>query len=97
MTDMVPTNNAIEGVVDDMARLNITWAGDNGDMPDLVPFTASDDELKRMAAEAVQSGYIPGIAADEGVDLSDFVVDRFAATEHTSNSIFIRPKTPFGR
>ena len=79
-----------------MARLNITWAGNNGDLPDPVPYDATDTELKHIATESVQSGYIPGIPADGAVDLMDFVVDRFAAGEIPYSRVFIRPKTPFG-
>jgi hypothetical protein len=80
-----------------MARLNVTWAGSNGDLPDPVPYDATNDELKHMAAESVLSGYIPGIPADAGVDLTDFVVDRFTASADVPYArVFIRPKTPFG-
>jgi hypothetical protein len=83
--------------MDGLARLNITWHGANGDLPDPVPYDATDAALKQMAEESIRGGYIPGIQADQGVDLSDFVVDRFPSTEQVdSNRIFIRPKTPFG-
>lgn len=79
------------------ARLNITWNGSNGDLPDPVPYDATDMELKRMASESIATGYIPGIQADDQVNLNDFVVDRFGATaEIPFPRIFIRPKTPFG-
>ena len=80
-----------------MARLNVTWAGANGDLPDPVPYDATDEQLRTMAAESIESGYIPGIPADAGVDLTDFVVDRFASSaEVPYPRVFIRPKTPFG-
>jgi hypothetical protein len=82
----------------DLARLNVTWAGSNGDLPDPVPYDASDQLLKAMATEAICGGDIPGIPADRRVNLTDFVVDRFPATnEVPQHRIFIRPKTPFGR
>ncbi len=81
----------------DVARLNVTWAGANGELPDPVPFDATDNQLKAMATEAIFGGDIPGIPADRTVDLRDFVVDRFAATpEVPHHRVFIRPKTPFG-
>jgi len=81
----------------EMASLNVTWQGNNGDLPDPVPYDATDGDLKQMAAEAVRGGDIPGIPSDGAVDLNDFIVDRFPATEDVqSNRIFIRPKTPFG-
>jgi len=97
MTD-IAVREPLEGEVvnNDMARLNITWSGTNGDLPDLVPFHVDDAEMKRMATEAIESGYIPGIDAGTA-DLSDFVVDRFPANEQVrENRVFIRPKTPFG-
>ena len=80
------------------ARLNITWQGQNGDLPDPVPFHASDTELKQWAAEAIMGHSVPGIRHHRGtIGLHDFVVDRFSATAHTPyNRIMIRPKTPFG-
>ena len=79
------------------ARLNITWAGQNGDLPDPVPYTASIRQLKSWVVEAVEQGSVVGIDCRGRVDLHDFVVDRFPATPTTPyNRIFIRPKTPFG-
>ena len=78
------------------ARVNITYAGENGDLPDPVSFDAGDSDVKTWVAEAVESGTVPGIPA-QTVDLSDFVVDRFAANEGREfNYIVVRPKTPFG-
>jgi len=84
------------------ARLNVTWAGQNGDYPDPIPFTHPlTPETKQgvldMAAEAIRTGYIPGIAADENVDLEGFEVDVFPATDgQPDNRAFIRSKTPYG-
>ena len=79
------------------ARLNVTWSGQNGDLMEAVPFDASDREIKAWAVEALRGGDVPGIAADRDVNLDDFVVDRFPATEEIPyNRLFVRPKTPFG-
>ncbi len=78
------------------ARLNITFSGQNGDLPDTVNFDATDGDVKQWAAEAVHGGYIPGIAADPNADFTDFVVDRIGATEDLPPRLFLRPKTPFG-
>lgn len=79
------------------ARLNITWMGQNGDLPDAVPFDASDRELKQWAAEAIRGGSVPGITHRGRLNVRDFVVDRFPANNQTPYArIFIRPKTPFG-
>jgi len=78
------------------ARLNVTINGQNGDYPDLVNHDLSDEEVRRLATEALSSGYIPGIDADSGADFTDFVVDRFQATDTLPPRLFLRPKTPFG-
>lgn len=80
----------------DQARVNITWAGQNAELPDPVSFDATDGDVKQWVTEAVQNG-IPGIRADAGANFHDFVVDRFASNEaRPYNLIQIRPKTPFG-
>jgi hypothetical protein len=98
--NMVPAGGApqvFEPVPANAARLNITWSGSNGDLPDAVPYDASDADLKQMATEAVVNGDVPGIGADAGVDLNDFIVDRFNSTDEIPYArVFIRPKTPFG-
>lgn len=82
---------------DTQARLNITFSGNNGDLPDTVYFDAQDGDIKGWATEAVANGSVPGIPADTNADFADFVVDRFAATEEVDhNRIMLRPKTPFG-
>lgn len=79
------------------ARVNITYKGDNGDLPDPVIFDASDGDIKTWVTEAVSAGSVPGIGADQDADFTDFVVDRFAANaEREFNYIQVRPKTPFG-
>ena len=81
----------------EMARMNITYNGQNGELPDLVAYDSTDADLKQIATESVSTGYVPGIDADDGVDFRDFVVDRYPAREELPfNRIFLRPKTPFG-
>lgn len=81
----------------DQARLNVTWKGQNGDLPDSVAFGATDAEIKRWATEALRTGGIPGITADPCANLDGYVVDRFSATaEIPYPRLFCRPKTPFG-
>jgi hypothetical protein len=77
------------------ARLNITFAGQNGDLRDPVSFDATDTDLKQWAAEAISTGGVAGIDAKEA-DFADFVVDRFPAKEDLPNRLILRPKTPFG-
>ncbi len=79
------------------ARVNVTWAGQNGDLPDTVAYDASDRNVRDWVTEAVRAGGVPGITADGRADFSGFVVDRFPATAaRPYNLIQIRPKTPFG-
>jgi hypothetical protein len=78
------------------AQLNVTYGGQNGDYPDPVGFDATDGDVKQIAAEAVRTGYIPGIDADPRADFGDFVVDRFPAKGELPNRLILRPKTPFG-
>jgi len=79
------------------ARVNITYKGENGDLPDPVFYDAGDADIKTWVTEAVSNGSVPGIPADDAVDFGDFVVDRFSANaEREYNLIQVRPKTPFG-
>jgi len=79
------------------ARLNITWNGQNGDLPDAVDYDATQQQLRGWAEEAIRAGSIPGVRADRGADLSNFVVDRFPATPAIPYArVMLRPKTPFG-
>jgi hypothetical protein len=78
------------------ARLNVTYGGQNGDYPDPVDFNNADGDVKQVATEAIRTGYIPGIPADPAADLTDFVVERYPATEELPPRLMLRPKTPFG-
>lgn len=84
-------------IPDGFARLNITYQGHNGDLPDPVMVDATDDQIRRMIVEALAAGNIPGIPRFPAANLTDFVVDRFAATaEIPVARVMVRPKTPFG-
>jgi len=79
------------------ARVNITYGGANGDLPDSVSFDAGDGDVKQWVTEAVRGGGVPGLALDANADFTDFVIDRFTANEtRPYNLIQLRPKTPFG-
>ena len=81
----------------DEARVNVTYNGKNGDLPDPVAFNAGDGDIKTWLTESLRTGSIPGIHAVANVDLHDFVVDRFEATEaRPYNLIQVRPKTALG-
>jgi hypothetical protein len=82
---------------DNMAKLTITYNGQQGDLPDPVSYDSTDEALKQVATESVRDGYIPGIDADANVNFTDFVVDRFPARDDVPfNRLSLRPKTPFG-
>jgi len=98
MNELIHVEGRRELVRDDEARVNITYKGENGDLPDTITFDATDADVKTWVTEAVRGGHVPGIAADPGANFRDFVVDRFTPTDaRPFNLISIRPKTPFGR
>ncbi len=87
----------VDELVVNEARVNVTWAGQNGDLPDPVSVDATDADIKSWVTEAVRAGGIPGIRGDANADFRDFVVDKFAPTvENPVTRMFVRPKTPFG-
>lgn len=80
------------------ARLNVTYRGQNGDLPDPVDFGATDGDIRGWVTEAVRTGSVPGITPDPYADFRDFVVDRFAPTPVRPYALLqVRPKTPFGK
>lgn len=91
-------DTALEIIHPDEARVNVTFGGQNGDLIDPVPLHSTDADIRTWVTEAVRTGGVPGIPATPTADFSDFVVDRFAPTEaRRFHSIFLRPKTPFGK
>jgi hypothetical protein len=100
---MVDENNeamvpVVEQLPDGMARLTITYGGQQGDLPAPVSYDSTDSDLKQGATEAVRAGDIPGIDAAPDADFTDFVVDRFPARADVPfNRLSLRPKVPFGR
>lgn len=82
---------------DDQARVNLTFMGGNGDLPDAVSVDVTDVELKTMLVEALRAGDIPGLPASPAADLSLFKVDRFPPTDvRPYRLIQVRPKTELG-
>ena len=78
------------------ARVQVTWAGQQGDLPDPVLYQATEGDIKQWVTEAVRGGDIPGIDAAPEANFQDFVVQRFDAKDGQPNRISIRPKVPFG-
>ncbi len=90
-------NEMVRRIGEREARVNITYAGGNGDLPDPVSIDASDGDIRQWITEAVRGGGIPGIPATPNADFRDFVVDRFPPNEvRPHHLISIRPKVPFG-
>ena len=84
-------------IANNEAIVNVTWAGNNGDLRDPVSFDATDAQIREWVTEAVRTGGVANIPADPNADFTDFVIDRYAATEETPYCrLFARPKTPFG-
>ena len=78
------------------ARVNVTYAGVNGDLVDLMDYDMNDVVIKAQVQECIVSGSIPGLENHTDADLTDFVVDRFPASGDLPARLFVRPKTPFG-
>jgi hypothetical protein len=79
------------------ARVNVTWEGQNGDLPDPVDYNASDAQILTWVTEALQGGGVGGVRSDRRARVEGYVVDRFPATpQQPWHRIFVRPKTPFG-
>jgi len=90
-------DNVVQLIQENEARLNVTYGGQNGDLPDAVSIETTDGDIKTMATEAVAGGGIPGIPTDARADFGDFVVERYPPTEdRTHHLIQLRPKTEFG-
>lgn len=103
MNDMLPevfvpnADPIVPMIRDYEARINVTFEGQNGDLPDPVAFDASDAEIRVWIREAISTGSIPGIVANAAPDIEGFKVDRFPANEaRPFNLIQLRPKTAFG-
>lgn len=80
-----------------MARLNITYMRQNGDLPQPVSFDLTNEQVCQIAQEAVRAGDVPGIARDVNASFADFVADPVTPSEaYPYNRFLLRPKTPFG-
>lgn len=93
---MVP---ALPALQDYEAQVNVTWDNQNGDLPGAIAYDSSDDQIKRMVAEAIRNGNIPGIQAADNVNFEGYMVDRFPinpAQGRLVNRLMVRPKTAFG-
>lgn len=78
------------------AILNVTYNGQQGDLPDDVPFDLTTPEVIDMAEEGIKSGSILGIDADPEATLQGFKVERYPAKDDKPNRLVVRPSVPFG-
>lgn len=91
-------NELVHVIGQDEARVNVTYQGQNGELPQPVYFQSGDADVKAWVTEAIRNGGVPGIRPDAAADFRDYVVDRFPPTEaRPHNLIQVRPKTAFGR
>lgn len=85
-------------VNDGYAVLNITYDGQQGELPDPINFDAADSDIRQWAKEAIQGGGIQGINQDTDADLTSFVVERFPPGNGIDFArVSLRPKTAFGQ
>jgi len=79
------------------AKVGVTYGGHYSELTSPMLFDTSNEDIKTMVTEAVRSGSVPGIAADEHASFDDYVIERDRAHEgRPYNLIQVRPKTPFG-
>lgn len=91
------TDALVVTIQDNEAQVNVTYAGQNGELPDPVFAETTDTDLKTMVTEALRAGSIPGVGAHPNADLHDFIVDRYPPSEARPwKYIQIRPKTAYG-
>lgn len=88
---------ANEPISIEQARVNITHAGLNGELPETVFYRSDKEQIRAWVTEALRTGSIPGIPEDPRADIADYSIETFDADEATPyNRIFVRPKTVFG-
>ncbi len=56
----------VVAVPNDEARVNVTFGGQNGDLPDPVFYDSTDGDIRAMVTEAIRDGSIPGIPRQTG-------------------------------
>ena len=90
-------NELVHVIGENEARVNVTYAGQNNELPQPVFFQSSDGDVKTWITEALRAGSIPGLGVHANVDLRDYVVDRYPPTDgRPYNLIQVRPKTAYG-
>ena len=77
--------------------LNITYQGQSADYQLGLDYTATDADIRRIAAEVLRSGGIRGMHVPHLADdaFRGYVVDRLRGPDGEPR-IYLRPKVPFG-
>lgn len=84
-------------IANNEARVNITWARQNGDLPDPVQLDTNDGDILGFVTESVRGGDVPGIAADPNANFQNYMIERIDPSDaYPFNRILVRPKTAFG-
>ena len=80
-----------------MAILNITYNGLSADYKMPVDYGLSDGDIRRIAAEVIRSGEVPGLQIANLTEraFANYVVDRLESPSG-ERRIYLRPKVPFG-
>lgn len=84
-------------VPDGFARVNVTFANTNADLPDPVRADTRREDVLSLVQEAIRGGFA-GMAAHPEADLEGYEVDHFDPTDARPFELFaVRPKTAYGR
>jgi hypothetical protein len=90
-------DNLIRVIQEHQAKVEVTWKGQHGDLPDPVSRDATEGDVKAWVSEAIRTGGVDGINADPAVNLQNFVIERFGpAGTRLHHLITVRPKAEFG-
>jgi hypothetical protein len=78
----------------EMARLVVNIDGQAGELEELIPFNTSEEDVKRIAEEAIRGG-LRGMEPRE-VSFDNYTVDQMAGKNGLENRLLLRYKVAFG-
>lgn len=97
MDALTPSPATTHTIPPHLAVLNITWRGENGNLPDPVDPRLSDAQICEMVEEVLQTGGVPGIPADPRARVANLVIERFEPNEaYPYSRLLARPAVEFG-
>ena len=81
-----------------MAILNVTYGGRSADLPGTLDDATDDADVKRIAAEVMRAGGMPGLRVRDlpSGAFRHFVIDRITDRDGVLR-FYLRPKVPFGQ